>query len=79
MRLTEDEVTGLSCAIVQQAVDDYRLLKRKNRTSGGRSNEGEYNIRELEEFFRGSFCEFLLEDGLKYVKLTGEDIIRAVS
>ena len=78
MKLMKDEVVELSGAIVKQAVDDYRELKRRNRTSGGNRNVGRFSLEEVEEFFQSEYCEALIQDGLKF-GLTGLDFLRAAT
>lgn len=77
MSLTDDEVILLTCEILRQAVDDYRLLHRRGLTYKKEKSAGEYSTEEIEEFFNGEWAELMIHDGLRYRKLNGSDFLRA--
>lgn len=64
--------TELAFAIVEQAVEDYKLLRKLGLSEMRSYTEGDISKIELEEFFYSEWCDFLLQN----MKLTGEDILR---
>ena len=62
----------VSC-IFEQAVSDYKELKTKGVSEVNGSDSGSYSILDLELFFRGKWCNKLLE--LMGINVRGEDII----
>ena len=62
----------LACRIFEQAIADYRYLKKHNLTKL-KIKETIISIEEIEKFFRSSWCDGLLE--AINSKLTGKDLI----
>ena len=65
----------LVCRIFEQAIDDYRELRRKNIRSN-KSDDTYYSIKDIEAFFGGDWCYKLLE--LTGVRFSGEDILKSI-
>lgn len=63
---------SLICAIIDQALYDYRILRDTN-VKKKRDNASSYSTLEIEKFFNGNWCTELI--GFLDVKLTGKDII----
>ena len=59
-------------AIIEQAVKDYRMLKRMGVSKLAFDTGGIISKSEIENFFHGEWCDFLLQN----IKLNGEDILR---
>lgn len=62
----------LASRIFEQAVSDYRELKRKGRLEVKSHYRGDYSIKEIETFFQSSWCAVLLD--LMGINITGSDI-----
>lgn len=54
-------VGQLAGAIVLQAADDYRDLKKRGKQSHETRGAGDYSVDELTEFFRGEWCSLILK------------------
>lgn len=52
----------LAMAILQRASDDYLDLNRRGINSRSTKYEGYYSKTEIEDFFLGDFCKFLLAE-----------------
>lgn len=66
----------LCTRIIEQAVDDYRELKKKKLSSRETKDKGEYSITEIEEFFHSAWCnEIILKRGLES-RVDGVTILR---
>lgn len=61
----------IGLAIIEQAVKDYRMLKRKGVSKLVFNTGGIISKSEIENFFHSEWCDFLLQN----MKLTGEDIL----
>jgi len=64
---------------VEQAVDDYKYLRRKKKTEVKSKDEGFYGISEIEEFFLSEWGDAIIHDGLKMKLMNGADFIKAAS
>ena len=62
----------MAFTIVEQAIEDYKLLQKLGLSEMYSYTEGNISKIELEEFFRSEWCDFLLCN----MRLTGEDILR---
>jgi len=60
--MNENGIALLCSAIVEQAVLDYRELRRLGVEERKKKNDGEYSISELESFFRSEYCTLLLQN-----------------
>ncbi len=58
--MTENSCSLLCSAIVEQAVEDYRLLRKKQVEEIKHKDEGEFSKSEIESFFRGDWCRSIL-------------------
>lgn len=65
-------------AIIIQAVDDYKYLKRNNlehyRDRGSRDT---YSVKELERFFKGKWGNALIDS--TNINLTGNEVLSKIS
>ena len=59
--MNENGIALLCSAIVEQAVLDYRDLRRLGVEEHKKGSDGEYSISELESFFRSKYCKLLLQ------------------
>ena len=62
----------LGFSIVIQAIKDYRTLQRHGVDKLIKNKQKKLDKREIEDFFRSDWCDFLLCN----MRLTGEDILR---
>ena len=62
----------IAFSIIEQAIDDYKLLKSFDVDELDFYDEDTISKSELEEFFNSDWCDFLLSN----MNLTGEDILR---
>ena len=53
-------------AIVEQAISDYRRLRKTDRESVKTKDEGEYGKQEILEFFFGVWGEVILRTGMGF-------------
>lgn len=65
----------LCAAVVERAVDDYRLLNEKGKELIENKDEGDFSREEIESFFRSDWCRTLLrgadsriEDGVQILR-----------
>lgn len=58
--------------IFEQAVSDYRDLKKKGKTEIKSSYRGNYSVDEIETFFQSSWCAILLD--FMDINIAGPDI-----
>lgn len=58
--MTDNACSLLCSAIVEQAVEDYRLLRKKQVEEIKHKDEGEFSKSEIESFFRGEWCHSIL-------------------
>lgn len=66
----------LCSRIIEQAVEDYRELKKKKLSSKETKDAGFYSVDEIEEFFHSAWCnEMLLKRGLES-RIDGVTILR---
>lgn len=65
---------NLALAIVQQAVEDWKLLDELGYDEHWIKNEGHISYRELERFFHSDWCDFLLSN----TNLTGMKIYKTL-
>lgn len=79
MKLYDDEAADIMSAILVQAVEDYRELTRLHLSRSIDRHGGQYSIEELEQFFAGEFCEWMLQTGLGLHKTEGADLLRAAA
>ena len=63
----------LACRIFEQAIEDYRFLKKRKITEMELRDDTTIGIKEIEEFFHSSWCDGLLE--AINSKLTGKDLL----
>ena len=59
--MNENGIALLCSAIVEQAVLDYRELRRRGVEKHKKKDDGEYSISEIESFFRSKYCTLLLQ------------------
>lgn len=70
-----DTACSLLCSdIVEQAVEDYRELRRKNKDEIKHKDEGTFSKEDIESFFRGEWCHDIL-NGLDS-RIDGVNILR---
>ena len=62
----------IAFSIIEQAIEDYKLLKSFDVDELDFYDEDTISKSELEEFFNSDWCDFLLLN----MNLTGEDILR---
>lgn len=62
----------LGFSIVTQAIKDYRTLQHHGVDKLIKNKQKKLDKREIEDFFRSDWCDFLLSN----MNLTGEDILR---
>ena len=62
----------IAFSIIEQAIDDYKRLKRLDIDCLVIDKERPISKREIENFFHSEWCDFLLST----IDLTGEDILR---
>ena len=67
-----NEYKDLAFEIIIKAIDDYRFLKELGVSKFDFLDEGVISKKEIEDFFRSNWCNFLLST----MDLTGEDILR---
>lgn len=60
--MSDNPMKQLCEAIVQQAVDDYRELKRRGLGWIGSDADGNFSLTEIEHFFRSDWCKALLHE-----------------
>lgn len=63
----------LICRIFEQAVEDYRDLKKRKIESRDTGHGTEYSIKDIEKFFSSKWCGRLLE--IIDCNLSGKDIL----
>lgn len=63
----------LICRIFEQAVEDYRDLKKRKIESRDTGHGIEYSIKDIENFFGSKWCGRLLE--IIDCNLSGKDIL----
>lgn len=78
-RLTYVDTVLLCAAIIEQAVDDYKTLRKKKKAEVKNKDEGDYGISEIEDFFLGEWGDAIIHDGLRLKMLDGADFIKAAS
>lgn len=76
--MSRKSVRMLSMAIIMQAIEDYRDLKKKGIESRQTQDEGEYSFAELREFFASDWCRLILKDGLGVRSGSGLEILSAL-
>ncbi len=69
-----EPVFGLCCAVIRQAVDDWRDLLRKGSDECSLAADNFYSKAEIAEFLRSDWCRLLLEESR--VGTTGKRILR---
>lgn len=79
MRVNPDEAVQIFAAIITQAVDDYRRLLKKKKSSAKSKDSGAYSLKEIEEFFLGEWGEAIIQDGLRLSAMNGSDFLKAAS
>ena len=67
-----NEYKELAFEVIIRAIDDYRFLKELGVSKFDFLDEGVISKKEIEDFFRSEWCDFLLQN----MNLTGEDILR---
>lgn len=60
--MSDNTMKQLCEAIIQQAVDDYRELKRRGLGWIGSDADGNFSLTEIEHFFRSDWCRDLLHE-----------------
>ena len=78
-RLTYIDTVLLCAAIVEQAVDDYKTLRKKKKAEVKNKDEGVYGISEIEDFFLSEWADAIIHDGLRLKRMNGADFIKAAS
>lgn len=78
MKLYDDEISIIACAVLNRAASDYYSLKRRGKTSAGNPDEGVYTIAELENFFKSGYCDSLVHAALDNEMINGADFFSAV-
>ena len=68
-------IRHLCAKIILQAIEDYRTLKERG-VNQIVTKEDAYSIDEIEEFFRGDFCNDVIIDNILQVKTSGSEILR---
>ncbi len=63
----------LICRIFEQAIEDYRDLKKRKLEGRDTGHGTEYSIRDIEKFFGSKWCNTLLE--MIDSNLSGKDIL----
>lgn len=58
--MSDNAMKRLCEAIIQQAVNDYQELKRRNIGWIGSVEDGQFSLTEIEHFFRSNWCKALL-------------------
>ena len=64
-------VKDLAFYIIIQAIEDYRILQRHGVDKLIKNKQKKLDKREIEDFFRSDWCDFLLSN----MNLTGKDIL----
>lgn len=66
---------SLACGIFEQAIEDYRLLKK---TGAVKLNDCccDYSVNDIERFFGSRWCSNLLE--MMNSNLSGSDVLRKI-
>lgn len=77
MNLSAEDAVQIFAAIILQAVDDYRSLIKKKKSSAKDKNSGAYSLKEIEQFFLSEWGEAIIQDGLRLSLMTGSDFLRA--
>ena len=79
MRVNPDEAVRIFTAIILKAVDDYRSLLKKKKSSVVSKDGGAYSLKEIEDFFLGEWGEAIIQDGLRLSAMSGSDFLKAAS
>lgn len=58
--MTDSACSLLCSAIVEQAVEDYRELRKKDKEEIIHKDEGIFSKDDIESFFRGAWCRSIL-------------------
>lgn len=66
----------LVCRIIEQAIEDYRELK-KQKIEKVKRNGDAYSLKDIEHFFKSNWCDYLLES--VHSKLKGKDVLKKIS
>lgn len=74
--LGRKETTEILCAVVRQAVNDYASLYRRGIESATEKNYT-YSREEIEDFFNGTWGEWIIRDGLRMKRMSGSDFLNA--
>lgn len=74
--LGRKETKEILCAVIRQAVSDYASLCRRGIESATEKNYT-YGKEEIEDFFNGTWGEWIIQDGLHMRRMNGSDFLNA--